>query len=458
MKKIAPTPLTVYSPSDPRWELAQRVADAPNLRNCPKLRAFFLYVCENALLGRPENVREHLIGTRVFGRPEDYNLNEDNIVRVEARELRRRLDSYFAGEGRLEPVTIEVPKGGYLPVFRVRELPPTEAKGQAVVEAVAPVVSKTTRTRGWMVGLVAGLLILTIAVVLLGTENWRLRQRRQSLSGARSGAFVEDSSFYGELLGTLGATANRETLLVLSNPKVVLYYATDSKQPRITMPGHTVPAPRELQSSFDDALNNIDRGLPFKFLHLTREDYTGMGEAVAAFHVGRLMQFLQRPVRLTQGRFLSWDHVQKGDLILLGGPQINDWTYQNVASPNFNFDADGIVNVKPLANEQKTYSPHAEPGSKPNAALTDYGVIEMVSSMHGFKMLLLAGCTSAGTAGVGEFFASPEKMRAVYNRIRAATPGKAFPSNWEVLVQVNVRDALAVDSSAIALRSTPAVH
>jgi len=454
MKKIAPTPLTVYSPSDPRWELAQRVADAPNLRNCPKLRAFFLYVCENALLGRPENVREHLIGTRVFGRPEDYNLNEDNIVRVEARELRKRLESYFAGEGRHEPVTIDVPKGGYLPVFRVREPPPPEPKGPAVAE----VVMSAGRTNRWMVGLAAGLLILTIAVVWLGTENWRLRQRRQSLTGARSGVFVGDSSFYGELLGTLGVAANRETLLVLSNPKVVLYYATDSKQPRITMPGHTVPAPRELQSSFDDALNNIDRGLPFKFLHLTREDYTGMGEAVAAFHVGRLMQFLQRPVRLTQGRFLSWDHVQKGDLILLGGPQINDWTYQNVASPNFNFDAGGIVNVKPLANEQKRYSPHSDPGSKPNAALTDFGVIEMASSVHGFNMLLLAGCTSAGTAGVGEFFASPEKMRAVYNRIRAVTPGKPFPANWEVLIQVNVRDALPVDTSVVAFRSTPAAH
>jgi len=121
MRQLAHTPLTAYSLADPRWELAQRVADASNFRNCPKLRAFLLYICENALLGRLENVREQPIGTRVFGRTADYNLNEDNIVRVEARELRKRLESYFSGDGRLEPLLIEVPKGGYVPVFKLRE-------------------------------------------------------------------------------------------------------------------------------------------------------------------------------------------------------------------------------------------------------------------------------------------------------------------------------------------------
>lgn len=255
------------------------------------------------------------------------------------------------------------------------------------------------------------------------------------------------------MLGTLGAAPSRETLLVLSNPKVVLYYGSPSNQPNASLPGHTIPAPPELKNNFDDALNNLDRDLPYKFLHSTREDYTGMGEAVSAFHIGRLMEFLQRPVRLTQGRFLSWDHVQKGDLILLGGPQINDWTNQNAAKSNFNFDAAGAIeNVNPLPTELKRYQQRAGPG----AAVTDYGLIKMVTSPFGFNMLLLAGGTSPGTAGVGEFFGSPEKMKVIYNRIRAASPGKPFPSNWEILIQVNVRDGLPVETTALAFRPNPA--
>ena len=459
MKGLGSPPLTSSSLADPRWELAQRVADGTNFRNCPKLRAFFLYVCENALLGRLENVREQLIGARVFGRAQDYNLNEDNIVRVEARELRKRLESYFAGEGQNEPVTIEIPKGGYVPVFKQREPPPAEtdeAKDQAPPAPAEP----HERTAHWWIPVLAlTLATLTIAVIWLAAENWQLRERPRNLAGTRPNFSAEDFSFYSDLLGSLGASPNRETLLVLSNPKVVLYYGSSSKQPAAILEGNTIPAPPELKNNFDDALNNIDRDLPYKFLRSTREDYTGMGEAVSAFYVGRLMQFLQRPVRLTQGRFLSWDHVQKGDLILLGGPQINDWTYQNATKSTFNFDPAGAIeNVNPLPNEQKLYVPHSIPSAKPGAAAIDYGLIKMVTSPYGFNMLLLAGGTSAGTAGVGEFFGSPEKMKVMYNRIRAAAPGKPFPPNWEILIQVNVRDGLPVETSAIAFRPNPASH
>ena len=445
MREVASTPLTTYSLTDPRWELAQRVADASNFRNCPKLRAFLLYICENALLGRLENVREQPIGTRVFGRPVDYNLNEDNIVRVEARELRKRLESYFTGEGRSEPLLIEVPKGGYVPIFKLRETAALE-----IPVAVPQTPAKPSTTRRWMPELISGIIILAIAVLWLGVENWRLRQRIDAQPLVRTTAPADDYSFYGELLGKLGAAPSRETLLVVSNPKVVLYYGSASNQPNPTLTGHTIPAPKELKSSFDDALNNMDRNRPFHFLRSTREDYTGMGEAVTAYYVGRLMQSLQRPVRLTQGRFLSWDHVQKGDLILLGGPQINDWTYENIVKSNFNFDDNGIENVKPLPGEQKNYVTHAKAG-----AVTDYGIVRMATSPYGFNMLLMAGCSSAGTAGVGEFFANPEKMKSVYNRMRAAAPGKPFPANWEILIQVNVRDALPVETTAIAIRPSP---
>jgi hypothetical protein len=449
MREVAPSPLTTYSLADPRWELAQRVADASNFRNCPKLRAFLLHICENALLGRLDNVREQPIGTRVFGRPADYNLNEDNIVRVEARELRKRLESYFSGEGRHEPLLIEVPKGGYVPVFKLREIASLEIAEPAIIAPRHPKPGAPVRR---VTVLVAAFAVLIAAVLWLGIENWQLHQRVEVQPSPRQSA-SDEYTFYAELLGKLGATPNRETLLVISNPKVVLYYGSTSNQPNPTLPGHTITAPKELKSNFDDALNNMDRNRPFHFLRSTREDYTGMGEAVTAYYVGRLMQSLQRPVRLTQGRFLSWDHVQKGDLILLGGPQINDWTYQNIVKSNFNFDNNGIENLKPLAGEQKNYLPHMKAG-----AVTDYGVIRMAASNYGFNMLLMAGCSSTGTAGVGEFFSNPEKMRSVYNRMRAAAPGKPFPANWEILIQVNVRDALPVETSALAIRPSPDSH
>jgi hypothetical protein len=454
MSSLRPIQLTSNSPVDPRWELARRVADSPQFRTSPKLRAFLLYVCENALLGQPENVREQLIGSGVFGRHPDYNLSEDNIVRVEAREVRKRLEAYFSGPGRDEPTTIEIPKGGYLPVFKLREQSPAEGSDR---EASTPQLRVEPQQHGmrWLIPAMAVCLLISLGcIVWLLTQNQRLRPipPHPTASGSTS---AEDYSFYRELLGTMGTTG-RETLLLLSNPRVVLYLGTASTRPSDEYLQHTIPAPPEMKSALAEALNNSDRDLPFQFLHATRDEYTGMGEAIAAYHLGRLMQFLQRPVRLSQGRFLNWDQVQKQDLIVLGAPQINDWTNQNIGRSNFDLGKGVINNLSPLPGEQKEYRVHVEPSNKPGSGTTAYGVIKMLSAPSAPHILVLAGLTSAATAGVGEFFTAPEKMRPVYESIRAATPDKRVPSNWEVLVKVNVRDDLPVETSVVAVRPAAA--
>lgn len=80
-----------------------------------------LYVVDRKLEGSPDQVTEVLIAHRVFHRPANYHPGEDSIVRTEARTLRQRLDHYFVGEGRDEPIILEIPKGSYIPLFRRRD-------------------------------------------------------------------------------------------------------------------------------------------------------------------------------------------------------------------------------------------------------------------------------------------------------------------------------------------------
>jgi hypothetical protein len=72
------------------------------------------------------NLKEQPIGRRVCGRAPDYSSGEDNIVPVEVRHLRMRLE-YFAGERKSEPVVIVIRKGGYVPEFEPREVLPAVA-------------------------------------------------------------------------------------------------------------------------------------------------------------------------------------------------------------------------------------------------------------------------------------------------------------------------------------------
>ena len=110
---------------DPRWQLALRIAASPSLGRSRLMVDFLLYVVDRQIHDRSDEITEPQIGVLIFGRPAGYNTNEDNIVRSYARNLRRRIEEYFATEGGEEDLLLEIPRGGYIPVFS-RRLSKTE--------------------------------------------------------------------------------------------------------------------------------------------------------------------------------------------------------------------------------------------------------------------------------------------------------------------------------------------
>jgi hypothetical protein len=443
-------PLTLISQPDARWELVLRVADSVYFRKGPKLRAFLLYVCENSILGRPEDLREQLIGSKIFGRRPDYDPSDDNIVRVEARELRKRLETYFAQEGKDEAIVIEIPKGAYVPIFRPREdatsplaVPESEVAGEA---AVPP----PRRANRWLAPAVTMGLVVWVAVTFwLLRENRQLRQTTNS-NAAEAGASLPEYWVYSDLLGTLGKIPNREPQLVLGNPKAILFFGSATSTPYVEPSSILVPATKELDRIFRSALNGRDQDKPYHFFQVTGNIYTGVGEALAAFQIAALMKELHRSVHVTQSRFLNWDNVQDQDLILLGGPSSNSWANQAEAASDFVFSGRNVANFRPLAGEQKLYT--ADTAPQPDGGMVEYGILRMLTTRHGFKTFLLAGLSGAGTAGVAEFFATPAKMKLLVERIGAAVPGKPFPADWEAIVRIVVQDGLPVETSAVTVR------
>ncbi len=106
-----------------RQELVERILASKHFIKAPLLSAFLAYVCRRAMQDGAERITEHEIGVNVFDRKQGYDSKEDNIVRNYARQLRKRLDEYYSLEGQIESLRIEIPKGGYVPVFRENRSP-----------------------------------------------------------------------------------------------------------------------------------------------------------------------------------------------------------------------------------------------------------------------------------------------------------------------------------------------
>src|SRR5713226_8423919 len=86
--------------------------------NSPRHLEFLRFTVTETLAGRGSNLKEYVLGVEVFGRQDSFDPHVSPIVRVGASRVRAKLQAYYDGEGQLDPLTIELPKGSYVPVFR----------------------------------------------------------------------------------------------------------------------------------------------------------------------------------------------------------------------------------------------------------------------------------------------------------------------------------------------------
>jgi hypothetical protein len=133
------------------------------------------YVCQCALNDKPESATEQQIGIHVFNRNPGYNQSEDNVVRSQARLLRWKLEQYFAGEGKNEPLIITIPKGQYLPVFE-------ERSSNALPQASNVKIPATEPRKGYRPPtsvVFATFAILSLGVIWLALPSFRYKMAKQ---------------------------------------------------------------------------------------------------------------------------------------------------------------------------------------------------------------------------------------------------------------------------------------
>jgi TolB-like protein/Flp pilus assembly protein TadD len=99
----------------------QRILASKAFRQADRLKRFLTFIVEETLAGRGERLKEFVVGVEVFGKDELFDPRNDPIVRVQARRLRSQLARYYHDEGPDDGLVIELPKGGYAPVFRPRK-------------------------------------------------------------------------------------------------------------------------------------------------------------------------------------------------------------------------------------------------------------------------------------------------------------------------------------------------
>ena len=124
----AQPPPDVFAPGVIHSQL-ERILASPQFRDSLRLTRFLSFVVSTALSGKSECIKAYTIATEALGRGNDFDPQNDPIVRVEAGRLRQALARYYAKDGRDDPVLIDLPRGGSVPNFQRRADPAAQIAG-----------------------------------------------------------------------------------------------------------------------------------------------------------------------------------------------------------------------------------------------------------------------------------------------------------------------------------------
>jgi hypothetical protein len=420
--------------------------------------------------------------TALFDRDAGYDTSSDSIVRVTATDVRKRLLRYYETTT-ASALRIELPPGSYIPEFHQAAADSTASPLLVVNGSPQHALNGAPKThaRAHSLEVVSDGAAEFIGSIEPGTEpsielnrdaraqpgeaprshalNFRLRFALAAgslclaflalgwiIGGFHARAALQPShdprySFYKELLGPIATDPQQETTIVLSNPRLLVSHRRDSPSAGDPEDGEKeVLLPQHLAHELWP--NDTRAALRYYYLASDTRDYTGVGEAKTAFELRRLFDILNRPTQLTEARFLNWEEARNQHLVSLGAsPQTSGMP------ADFELGRDAIHNTHPQPGEPSLYEPRSD-GNE----VEDYGLIWMSQSASGSRMLILAGLTSTGTAGVGSFFSDPNEMMPIFQRLKRGSPNGSIPANWQVLVRITARDDVPLKVSLVTLR------
>jgi len=384
---------------------------SPAFHGSRRCQQFLEFVCEKSLAGEGRTIKERTIAIDVFGRSPQTDLGEDTIVRVGAREVRKRLAQYYVTpEGVAAEVRIELPSGSYAPGFRYAVAAPEE-----IAAPPAPMV----RVRWWNTTLVRICGLATLAAITVFAVV------------ALTGPSPNGAAF--RLFWQPVLKSEEPLLIAVAHPIV---YHPSSRAIRMSeegLPPQEAPTQRAIQVP-PDRLTGSD------FVPVFNQ-YVGFGDMVAANEVIAMLARNSKSVRVRMASNIGFADLQKAQTLLIGAVT-NRWTMELQQTWRFRFSwtpGTRTVIVDTQEPGAKTENSGArqwsilasDDGSVPD----DYVLVGRIrSSFTGGFVLEAAGLKQFGTEAAGRLIVDPERLGAILRKLPAGWEGK----NVQLVLHVRV--------------------
>jgi hypothetical protein len=445
-------PATVILANDERWQLVLRITASQQLAKAARLREILLYITRSWLLDETTSIHEQDIGCDVLGRREDFNPAEDNIVRVQIRQLRKKLELYFATEGSTEPIELQIPKGSYLPRFEKRsekqpavvlslpsitpDLPPPENTTQTMpVSGEMPQDSHRNGLRR---------ILLAVAVVLFALIAFSLGRFTHLQSHADT--FVRKPG-ENPLLDRIFTSDLPVSIVVADTNLVILQNVLHTDISVNDYISKDYPANILRYASNPEERTLLER--------LALRNFTSLADVNVAMRCAELSREFGGKSTLRYTRYMNARDFERGNFILIGSRTADPWVALFEPRLNFAYEKDPVTQVfhfrnkHPLPGEQAIYIP----GTEKDASTTSYVDIALVPNLSktGYVLLLNAATMNANEAAMELIFR--KKLPASFFKLIAPESGEnPIDQSFEIFLRDRAIDGVVSGFDVIAVR------
>jgi hypothetical protein len=368
--------------------LAQSLRARQALGRSDSLNRLFDYLAECAAGGiKP---KEFEVAAAVFGRGSAFDGAQDASVRVAVHRLRRKLDDFYAGDGRDDPMRLAVPKGEYRMVAEAR---PT-ADG-----ASAPVAAPVRRAPRWA-WIVAGIVALNLAI---WAAFWVTHREDRGAVAARAQA----------PWSTLAASET-PTLLVLGDYYIFGEIDEQAGVNRLIRQ-YSINSPADLDDWLMDNPKAMGR---YRDLNLY---YLPVGAAFALRAIVPVVSHGpgRNDVRVVMASDLTPDMLKRNNIVYVGYLSgLGVLKTPVFAGSHFQVGEtyDQLIDT---VSRRVYASQEGQPGPD-DSNRRDYGYVAAFRGPSGNRIVIVAGARDTGLQEAAEALANPAELKALSKAVRKA--------------------------------------
>lgn len=418
---------------------------SPFFHASKRSQQFLKYVVQYRLDGNEEPLKERLIGIVLYNRPAGYATGDDSVVRVQAGEVRRRLEQYYQEPPADSHVHIDLPLGSYVPEFRWASAIPSLNNNRSNTGVVTENKGLSARRFRKKVLWAAGLICVLVLVGALISS--RIYQKKPS--------DVVLDQFWSPIFAT-----SKPALICL--PKPIFY------RPSAAVFKRSEKSPGEFDKEVDrmNARPHLQANDRIAWGDMVEFDDFGVskGDVQAAFRLSNLLVKMGKDTELRIGSDYGWDDLRNAPAIVIGAFS-NPWSMKITSGLHFSFVESGSGSsagpedrISPGAQDANSLRIQEQGGTgrawssefdpRTSELTEDYGLISrLVNSSTGQFVVSVAGITAPGSEAAAEVASSQEELQKA---LRNAAPDW-YRKNVQIVLKTTVVDGVAGPPEIVAI-------